>query len=206
MECMNIFKVYFIGLTIALTIGPISLLIAQRAITKGMKCAIVTSLGVALADFTFAIVACTVGASVLLFVEKYDRSVHVFSGIVLLGLALYISYGALKAYQKKIQSSAAKGSGNDFISAYALTIHNPMTVAVFLGFLSFMTGIQSIGGVLLFAFCLFLGSLTGQLIIGLTAWILRGFFQNPKSILALNMISAIGITAFALGSFLKVLN
>src|SRR3989344_4250 len=139
MRIMGFVKAYFIGLTIAFTIGPISLLIAQRGITKGLESAIVTSLGVAIADFTFALVACTVGVSPLLFV--------------------------------------AKGKGSDFISAYALTMHNPMTIAVFLSFISYMTGIESVGGVLLFAFFLFLGSLSGQLTIWLTSRSLWGFFQ-----------------------------
>lgn len=204
MLIMGFAKAYFIGLTIAFTIGPISLLIAQRGITRGVKSAMVTSLGVALADFTFALVACTVGVSVLLFVENYKQYVYLFSGIVLLALALHISYSAFKIYKQKIHVSAAKAKGSDCISAYALTIHNPMTIAVFLGFLSYMTGIQSVSGILLFAFFLFLGSLTGQLTIGLIASGLRGFFQNPKSILILNIMSATGIAAFAVVSFLKV--
>jgi len=205
MRIMGFVKAYFIGLTIAFTIGPISLLIAQRGITKGLKSAIVTSLGVAIADFTFALVACTIGVSTLLFVEKYERYVYLFSGIVLLLLALHISYSALNMYKQKTHTSAAKGKGSDFISAYALTMHNPMTIAVFLSFLSYMTGIESVGGVLLFAFFLFLGSLSGQLTIGLTACSLWGFFQNPKSILILNTMSAIGIAAFAVVSFFKVI-
>lgn len=202
---MNFAEAYFIGLSIALTIGPISLLIVQRGITKGLKSAITTSLGVALADFTFALIACTIGASVLLFVEKYERYVYLFSGIVLLLLALHISYTAFNVYTKKNHTSAAKGKGSDCISAYALTMHNPMTVAVFLGFLSYMTGIQSVTGILLFAFFLFLGSLTVQLTIGFIGCGLRGFFQNPKSILILSTMSAIGIAVFAAMSFLKVI-
>lgn len=197
-------KAYLIGLTIAFTIGPISLLIAQRGITKGVKSATITALGVALADFTFALVACTVGVSILTFVEKYEQYVYVFSGIILFLLALHISYSALTKYRKKIQTSAARGRGSDFLSAYALTIHNPMTIAVFLGFVSYMTAIRSVSGILLFAFFLFLGSLSGQLTIGLAGCSLRGLFQNPKSILILNIMSSIGIAAFAFISFLKV--
>ena len=203
---MYIIKAYIIGLTIALTIGPISLLVVQRCIRKGLKSAIVTSLGIAIADFTFALIALSIGTSILLLMEKYEHYVYMFSGVVLFGLALYISHSALRIYSDNIHMSAAKAEGSDFFSGYLLTIHNPMTVAVFLGFLSYMTNIHSFSGILFFAFFLFLGSYTGQLIIGLTAYVFRGFFQKPKAILLFDCLSALGIAAFAVFSFLKVLN
>lgn len=200
---MNLIKAYFIGLTIALTVGPITLLIVQRGLTKGLKSAVVTSLGVALADFTFALIASSIGASVLLFVSTYEWQVHLFSGVVLLGLAAYIAYSAVRTYKQHIHAHVAKVKGGDFVSAYVLTMHNPMTIAVFLGFVGYMTDIQSFGGVLLFALMLFLGSYTGQLFFGLTSFSLRKFFQNPKAILLLNCISALGIAIF---SFLQLLS
>lgn len=203
---MNLVNAYLFGLTLAFAVGPMALLIVQRCISKGFKSALFTSLGIATADFTYALIALSVGVSVLLFIETYEDYVHLFSGVVLLGLALHIAYSAIRTYKQHIQVYAAKAKGNDFVSAYALTMHNPMTVAVFLGFLGYMIDIQSIQSIVLFAFVLFLGSFSGQFVIGITAAAMRNFFRSPKSIVILNCISAVGIGTFAVASFLKALH
>jgi len=205
MFIMDFMKAYFFGLTLAFAVGPMALLIVQRGITKGLRSALATASAIAVADFTYALIAFGIGTSVLQFMESYEIYVHVFSGVVLFALAIHVFYSAFQKYVHRQKVVAANGAGNDFLSAYVLTMHNPMTVAVFLGFLGYLTEVTSVTGILGFAFVLFLGSLSGQVAIGLTASSLRGFFQNPTSIFILNTISAIGITAFAVMSFLKVL-
>lgn len=202
---MEYTKAYFFGLTLAFAVGPMALLIVQRGLNKGLSSALATASAIAMADFTYAIIAFGIGTSVLQFMKSYEVYVHVFSGAVLLLLAIHVFYSAFQKYSRRQQTAAAKGVGNDFLSAYLLTIHNPMTVAVFLGFLGYLTEVTSVAGMLGFAFVLFLGSLSGQAAIALTASGLRGFFQNPTSIFLLNTISALGIAAFAFMSFLKVL-
>lgn len=202
---MDFTKAYFFGLTLAFAVGPMALLIVQRGINKGIRSALATASAIATADFTYAIIAFGIGTSVLQFMKSYEAYVHVFSGVVLLALAIHVFYSAFQKYVHRQKVVAAKGAGNDFLSAYLLTMHNPMTIAVFLGFLGYLVKVTSVTGMLGFAFVLFLGSLSGQVAIGLTASSLRGFFQNPKSIFILNTISAIGIAAFAVMSFLKVL-
>jgi len=205
MSVMGFTKVYLFGLTLAFAVGPMALLIVQRGITKGPGSALATASAIAVADFTYAIIAFGIGTSVLQFTESYEVYVHVFSGVVLFALAIHVFYSASQKYAHRQKMVAAKGAGNDFVSAYVLTMHNPMTIGVFFGFLGYLTEITSITGLLGFAFVLFLGSLSGQLAIGLTASSLRGFFQNPTSIFILNTVSAIGIAAFAVMSFVKVL-
>lgn len=205
MIIMDFAKAYLFGLILAFAVGPMALLIVQRGITKGLRSALATASAIAVADFTYAIIAFGIGTSVLRFMNSYEAYVHVFSGVVLLALAVHVFYSAFQKYVHGQKVIAAKGAGNDFLSAYLLTMHNPMTIAVFLGFLGYLTEITSLTGMLGFAFVLFLGSLSGQVAISLTASSLRRFFQNPTSIFILNTISSIGIAAFAIISFLKVL-
>lgn len=199
-------QAYLFGLTLAFAVGPMALLIVQRGITKGLRSALATASAIAVADFTYALVAFGIGTSVLRFMKSYEAYVHVFSGMVLLALAIHVFSSAFRKYARRQSVVAANGAGNDFLSAYLLTLHNPMTIAVFLGFLGYLTEVTSITGMLSFAGVLFLGSLSGQAAIALTASSLRGFFQNPTSIFILNTISAVGIAAFAVTSFLKVLS
>lgn len=197
-------KAYLFGLTLAFAVGPMALLIVQRGIMKGLSSALATALAIAVADLSHAFIAFGIGTSVLHFIESYDTYVYVLSGVVLFVLAIHIFYSARQEYVHQQRIVAAKGTGGDFLSAYVLTMHNPMTIAVFLGFLGYFTEVTSIIGMLGFVFAIFLGSLSGQMAIGLSASSLRGFFQDPKSIFILNTISAIGIAAFAMASFLKV--
>ena len=202
---MSFINAYLFGLTLAFAVGPMALLIVQRGMTKGLPSALATASAIAIADCTYAIIAFGIGTSVLQFVQSYEAYVHVFSGVVLLILAIRVFSSAFRRYMRREKIVASKGVGSDFLSAYVLTMHNPMTVAVFLGFIGYLTEVSSVTGMLGFSFVLFVGSLSGQVAIGLTASSLRGFFQNPTSIFILNTISAIGITAFAVMSFLKVL-
>lgn len=205
MCAMHLVQAYLFGLMLAFAVGPMALLIVQRGITKGLQSALATASAIAVADFTYAFIAFSIGTTVVQWMESYEAYVHVFSGVVLLALALHVFVAAFQKYRRKQPIIAAKGTGNDFISAYVLTIHNPMTIAVFLGFLGYLTGVTSITGMLSFASVLFLGSLSGQCTIAITASSLRGFFQHPTSIFILNTISAAGIAAFAIMSFMKVL-
>ncbi len=201
---MDFLKPYLFGLNLAFTIGPMSLLIVQRGITKGLRSALMTSLGLAVADFTHALIAFSIGASILTIIRGHATAIQLFSGIVLLGLSLHIAFSSFKSYQQKQKVTAAKSSGSDFLSAYLLTLHNPMTILLFLGFLGYISASVSVLNTFVFAFFLFLGSLTGQVFIGCTATSLRRFFQHPKAILILNTLSALVIALFALGSFVKV--
>ena len=202
---MNILKAYLFGFTIAVSIGPITLLIVQRSLNKGLISGIVTATGVALADGTLAIVAFAVGVPILRFVESHSGYVHLFSGAVLLGLAVWIFFLSWQKYRKQERPVAAQSSGRDLISAYLLTLHNPLTIALFLGILGSFTGTRSMMEMVVFAFLLFLGSFTGQLIFATTASLLRGFFQSVGSIFILNALSAMGIGVFGVTTLLKVL-
>lgn len=205
MREMNLLKAYLFGLTIALSIGPITLLIIQRSITNGFASGIITAIGVAVADGTLALIAFCIGVPILRFVESYSLYVHLFSGLILLAAASWIFYASMQKHRKNEKTTAAKSRGRYLISAYLLTLHNPLTIALFLGLLGSFLGTHSTVEISFLAFLLFLGSLTGQLIFACTASLLRGFFQTIQSIFILNTLSAIGIAIFGVSTLLKIL-
>jgi len=205
MQVMNILKAYIFGLTIALSIGPITLLIIQRSMSNGLMSGTATAIGVALADGTLALVAFCIGVPILRLVESNSTYVHLFSGGILLVLAIGIFYLSWQKYRKNERTVAAKSKGKDFISASLLTLHNPLTIALFLGILGSFSGASSSIEIFFFTTLLFFGSLTGQLIFACTASFLRGFFQSVRSIFALKTLRAIGIAIFGFSTLLKVL-
>lgn len=201
---MNILKAYLFGLTIALSIGPITLLIVQRSMSRGLWSGVTTAIGVALADGTLAVVAFSIGVPVLRFFESYRTSVQMVSSGILLAIAVWIFILSLQKFRANEKTVAVVSTGKDLVSSYLLTLHNPFTIALFLGILGSFTGISSTIEISLFALLLFLGSLTGQLLFAFTASCLRNFFQDVRSIFILNTLSAIGIALFALSTLLTI--
>ncbi len=201
---MELLKAYIFGLTLSLTVGPMTLLIVQRAISKGLKSAMLTSLGLALADWTWALIAFSIGAYVLVLVSEYQALVKIFSGIVLLCLGAYIFWSSLVAFKGHKALKAANTSGGDFISAYLLTLHNPLTIAIFLSFIGHTNELQSVFSVILYANMVLLGSATGQFTVALISYNLRRFFKSPKTIFLMNTVSSIIIGIFGILSFIKI--
>lgn len=202
---MTFLSAYLFGLTLALTVGPMTLLIVHRGIHKGLWSSLATATAIAGADFTYAIFTFGIGRSIVQFMQSYEVYVQVFSGVVLLALAIHVFYSAFQKYVHHQKIVAAKSAGSDFLSAYLLTMHNPMTVALFLGFIGYLTDATSFASVFGYSLSLFLGSLSGQVAFAVTASSLRGFFQNQASMFILNAMSAIGIAVFGIMSFVKVL-
>ncbi len=204
MAVMDFLQPYLFGLTLAFSVGPMTLLLIQRGITKGLKSSLITAFALAAADGTYALLVFGIGTSILRSLGAYKTYTYLLSGLILFALAIYIFISALRNHLHGQRIAAAKGIGSDFISAYILTVHNPMTALIFLGFLGYMTEDISMKATIGYAFTLFLGSFSGQLFFACTASGLRRFFQKPESIFILNTVSAIAIAVFAALSFLKV--
>lgn len=124
-----------VGFTIAAAVGPISLLTIRRTIAHGQRYGLVSSLGVASADASYAGIA-AFGLTAL--------SGLLISGRVLLGLvggAIIIGLGVrtIRSRPGEAATTAERpGLGAAFASIYGLTMTNPMTIlsfaAVFAGF------------------------------------------------------------------------
>jgi threonine/homoserine/homoserine lactone efflux protein len=202
---MSFVKAILFGMALGFSIGPMAFLIIQRSITKGRSSAIATALGISLADFTFGILAFGVGASILPVIQSHTKALTIFSGVVLIGFATWMFLSALKLYRSHERIQPPKTTGRDLLSAYVLTMHNPLTIALFLGFVGQITDIHSIPDVLTLSLCLGFGSVIGQITIALGAATCRRLFERPRSVFIFNVISAACIAAFGVWSFLRLL-
>lgn len=185
-------------MALGFSVGPMALLIIQRSITKGMHSGVATSLGISFADFTFGIIAFGIGASLFRLLQQYEEPFSFFSSFVLIGLAVFLFLSAWRAYQTQKVIEPVKAIGRDFLSAYLLTMHNPITIGLYLGFVGQVTDIQTASAIFLLASCLFIGSLMGQVFIAGIAWRFRGLFRRPAAIFTLNALSAACIAAFGI--------
>ena len=129
-----------IGFTIAAAVGPISLLTIRRTLAHGRLYGLVSGLGVAAADATYAAVA-AFGLTALTDALVSGRAILGIVGgtiIILLGIRTFRSRPAEAA-----SDTARPGLVAAFASIYALTVTNPATI---LSFAAVFAGLGLVAG------------------------------------------------------------
>jgi threonine/homoserine/homoserine lactone efflux protein len=131
MLLMFLLKGIAVGTVIAVPVGPVGILCVRRTIFKGRLSGFASGLGAATADAVFGIVA----GFGLGFVSDLLLG---YQGWLRLGGAGFLIYaGGSALAQGPVRARRAnhrrEGLLGDFISTFALTITNPITILVFLG-------------------------------------------------------------------------
>lgn len=113
-----------VGFSIAVPVGPVGLLCIRRSLSDGRLAGFVTGMGAAAADTLYGLAALTN------FLVDHRTSFQLFGGLFLLGL------GVATLCSRPATSTAdrpAHHPGIAFVSAFAITATNPMTVFAFIG-------------------------------------------------------------------------
>ena len=119
---------------IAVPVGPVGVMCVRRTIFEGKQAGFISGLGAATADALFGCIA----AFGLTFVSDWLIGYHQWLRIAGGCYLLYIGGSALLAEPESKQSSEpdAEGLLRDFLSTFALTLTNPITILAFLGIFS----------------------------------------------------------------------
>ena len=124
-------KGWLIGFLIAVPVGPIALLCIRHSLIRGMKYGLIAGLGAAFADTFYRILA---GFGITLSCDFFSN--HQFS-CQLMGAAFlfYLGFSTLRAKpQAKIEEIMQPMSYKHvFLTAFFLTLSNPLTILGFLG-------------------------------------------------------------------------
>lgn len=187
-------EAFLFGVTIAIAIGPIALLIVNASLTRGIAAGIACGAGAASADFTFALLAFTAGSGVLALLDAWRDTLALVAATVLCGLGAWLILLAWRERHRDI--AAARIGGPGFRATYFLTLANPLTIVFFAAWLGARRA--GIGGadVFGFAFAVFAGSLLVQIALALGGGLLRRIFAQPGARLAANVLSGLGIFGF----------
>jgi threonine/homoserine/homoserine lactone efflux protein len=147
----------FIGLSVAATIGPMSILCIQRTMNRGFFYGLISGLGIATADGLYGSIA-GLGLTVIAgFLVSQQTWIRLLGGLFLLYL------GGKTILTKPAERAARAVSATSFIGAYAstllLTLTNPLTIISFAAIFaslgvgggpgSTLTALPVIGGVFL---------------------------------------------------------
>jgi threonine/homoserine/homoserine lactone efflux protein len=123
------FKGLLIGFLIAAPVGPIGILCIRRTLSGRYLLGLATGLGAGVADTFYGAVAGFSLAAISDFIDTYNVFLRLFGGILLAWLGVYI-YRAPPRYDD-LGNGSKETLFHGFISAFFLTVSNPVTLLVF---------------------------------------------------------------------------
>lgn len=203
---MEVLKAFVFGVTLAVAVGPIALIIINRGLTLGLKSGLSSGLGAALADFTYGLVVFTIGSVIVGYLNLNARLFELLTSFILLVFGLWMLCGSLKATKdaQPEQPSGKKRSDIGYLlSTYLLTIVNPLTIVAFVGFSGqLISPVSGAGHIVILALAIFAGSVLIQFALAFFGATLGRFLKNQRVVSLLNMGSSICIILFGLAGIL----
>ena len=186
-----------LGFSIAAPVGPIGVLCIRRTLANGRLSGLFSGLGAASADAIYGLVAAyglTVIASALV---AHQNIIRLAGGLFLLYLGIRIIFSVPATISS---DSSSNGLLGDYLSSFALTLTNPMTIisfgAVFAGLGLAAASAKTNTGIFLVA-GVFIGSAIWWLLLSSVIAVLRNQV-GPRWMTWINRISGVTITTFGL--------
>ena len=103
----------------------------------------------------------------------------------------------IKAFRTSGETRVVDGQGRfGFLTVYLLTLVNPLTILIFLGFSGQLEFSGGFAKILLLSFLIFAGSLLVQIVLAAGGAIVGRVLRNPRLIRHLNIASGVLITGF----------
>jgi len=198
---MSYIQTFLFGLTLAISIGPIAILILNQSINCGLKNGALCGLGAATADLTYAIVAFTAGSFIFHFLKEENDIISFVSSGVLILFSIWMMYTTLRKKPGHNANKYGLTCRFPFVTTYGLTIGNPLTIVVFAGFAGMVSG-GGKGHILIHVLSIFIASLSVQLLIAFVGSKLAHFISRPSTIKYFNLVSALGIGLFGISKLI----
>jgi threonine/homoserine/homoserine lactone efflux protein len=124
-----ILKGLIVGMLIAAPTGPTGIICIKRILKSKGKGGYLTSLGIALADSFYSLIAVFGILTISEFVVKEKASFQIIGGSFLIALGFWEFFG--KKNQIKKEYSKKKEKLKDFLVGFLVTIVNPITILSF---------------------------------------------------------------------------
>lgn len=191
-------EAFLFGITLWLSIWPMAMIIIYRSCTRWYLHGLVTWLWVGMADLTYAIIAFTLGGLLITYLQDYESIFRIISSLVLLAFGIYMLRKSMQMKTLKAHKEEKTSLIKDFISAYGLTIINPMTIIMFRWFSwQIVSTSTSLGNIILLALSLSLGSLVVQSSIALVSWRIKDKINDVTILRKINIFASILVIIFA---------
>lgn len=186
-------EAFLFGLTIAIAIGPIALLILNASISRGVMAGVACGAGAATADFTFALIAFGAGTGLLALLDAHREAIALAGALVLCALGAWLAITAWRNRNTGVSAAEARAPG--FAVTYLLTMANPLTVLFFAAWLGSRPAGAAATNIPALALAVFAGSLLVQTGLAFAGGGLRRLL-SPSLLTGANLASGVGIFAF----------
>jgi threonine/homoserine/homoserine lactone efflux protein len=203
METLFLLKGLLLGFSIAAPVGPIGVLCIRRTLASGMLSGLVSGLGTATADAIYGLVAAfgvTVVASALLDNQIWLRLVG----------GLFLAYLGCTTFRAEPATRAAEIRSGGFLAAYVsaffLTLTNPLTMISFAAVFAGLGVGGPVGGDAAAAFLVlgvFAGSAAWWLALSAAVSVFRSRLDQRR-LKAVNRLSGLVLLGFAAACFLTL--
>ena len=191
---MDELRAFLFGITVAIAIGPIAILILNIGINHGFLLAARSAAGAASADFTYSVIALSIGTVLVAVLNEYEIVFRAIASSVLIALGVWMTIKVLRAPR---EAKVADRHGRfGFVILYFLTLVNPLTILIFLGFSGQLEFSGGFAEILLLSFLIFAGSLLVQIVLAAGGAAVSRLLRNPRVIRQLNIASGVLITGF----------
>ena len=186
MVLMFFLKGIAVGAVIAVPVGPVGILCLRKTIFEGEWAGLISGLGAASADAFFAVIA----AFGLTFISQW---LFGYESLLRAAGGCYLLYAGAHALLRPPPVAAGDDRGREtsfrnFVSIFALTLTNPITILVFLGVFEAL-GLNGARATLLLAASLVVGVWTGSFVWWLTLSLGIGMFRRAIGARQLGWIS-----------------
>ncbi len=202
MDIGLLFKGLVIGLSVALPVGPISVLCIRRTLAKGRTHGLLSGLGAATADAFYGSIA---GFGLTL-VSDFLVGQQILIRLVGAGFLCLLGVKTFLAKPPEELTDKSHGLIEDYFTTFVLTVTNPLTILSF-GAMFAGLGVGGAGSDYLSAAVLVVGVFGGSalwwLILSEIVGILRSRFAS--SLRWINRISGIIITGFSVAILLSLI-
>ncbi|MDR0680507.1 MAG: LysE family translocator [Dysgonamonadaceae bacterium] len=186
-----IHKGIIIGILVSAPMGPIGLLCIQRTLNKGRWHGFFSGAGAAASDLFYAIITYMGMGIVITFVEDNQFILTLIGSILLLFYGIYTFYSnPSKSLKKTKEGMRSSSYSQDMITAFLLTLSNPLIILLYIALFARFNFILSDGklySMILGLFSLMIGALAWWFTITYLVGKLRKIF-NVRGLWLMNKI------------------
>jgi threonine/homoserine/homoserine lactone efflux protein len=165
------------GFAIAMQVGAVSLLLIEASIAAGPRAGVAAGMGVATADFAYAVVAAAAGGVVGAALSSHESEIKVVAALTLAAIAIH-GLLKLRAERRGVDAAAGDVDSGDvavrgapathYARFLAITAANPLTIASFAAVAAALS-LDGIGAAAAFAVGVGLASAGWHLVLTLAA-------------------------------------
>ncbi len=196
-----------IGLSIAATVGPMSILCIQRTINKGQLYGFISGLGIATADGAYGSIAAFGLSLITHFLLNEQTWIRLIGGLFLmyLGIKTMLSQPSDRAATLDMKSNSYIGA---YTSTFFLTLTNPLTILSFAAIFAGI-GVGSASKNFISATAVVFGVFSGSTLWWIILTSAISLFRkklNTQWLLWINRISGAIITIFGIAALISLLS